>query len=279
MANVSWIKLNVNMFNDDKIRLIETMPEGDAILVVWIKLLTQAGKTNANGYIFLNENIPFNAEMLATLFNKPIATIRLALQTFQSFGMVEVDEREFISISNWEKHQNIDGMEKIKEQNRLRNIEYRQRKKQKLLTNDITRDVTVTQSDATDIDKELDKDKEKDIKKDISALENAFNEFWKAYPRKLDKKKAFEKFKSASKKHDPQIIIKGAADYAKECELKGTDKQFIKHATTFLNAESFLNDFDTTYSSGGQARTGGNKNSGANREDYEKWAQQHDIPF
>ncbi len=58
--------------------------------------------------------------MLATLFNRPIATVRLALQTFQQFGMIEITDDQYICISNWEKHQNVDGLEKIREQNRLR---------------------------------------------------------------------------------------------------------------------------------------------------------------
>jgi hypothetical protein len=80
--------------------------------------------------------------------------------------------------------------------------------------------------------------------KNENIILSAFDDFWSAYPRKLDKKKAFEKFKSAAKKHDPQIIVQGAINYARDCEIKRTEKQYIKHPTTFLNAESFLNDFD-----------------------------------
>jgi len=80
------------MFEDEKIRLIESLPEADTLLIIWIKLLSQAGRTNANGYIFLSENIPFTEEMLSTLFNRPIATVRLALQTFKQFGMIDVTD-------------------------------------------------------------------------------------------------------------------------------------------------------------------------------------------
>lgn len=100
---------------------------------------------------------------------------------------------------------------------------------------------------------------EKNEKEEI--LISAFDSFWEVYPRKLDKKKAFEKFKIAAKKHDPQIIIQGAENYVKECQVKGTEKSYIKHPTSFLNAESFLNDFDTSYSPPGQARTGQGKKS------------------
>ena len=66
-VKVKWIKLSTTMFEDEKIRLIESMPEADTLLIIWIKLLAQAGKTNASGYIFLNENIPYTEDMLATL--------------------------------------------------------------------------------------------------------------------------------------------------------------------------------------------------------------------
>ncbi|CAM4401826.1 Phage replisome organiser N-terminal domain-containing protein [Bacillus manliponensis] len=128
MVEVKWIKLTTNMFEDEKIRLIESMPEADTLLIIWIKLLAQAGKTNANGYIFLNENIPYTEEMLATLFNRPIAVVRLALQTFKQFGMIEVTDDQYICISNWEKHQNIEGLDKIREQNRLRKQKNEQKK-------------------------------------------------------------------------------------------------------------------------------------------------------
>ncbi|MEC1650128.1 phage replisome organizer N-terminal domain-containing protein [Bacillus vallismortis] len=165
MSEVKWIKLSTQMFEDEKIKLIEQMPESDTILIIWVKLLSQAGKTNASGYIYLSENIPYTEEMLAAIFGRPLGTVRLALQTFRQFGMIDITDDNYISISNWEKYQNLDRLEEIREQNRIR--KQRQRDKQKLLSIDksMSRDVTekVTPSHATDIDKELDKEKDKDI--------------------------------------------------------------------------------------------------------------------
>ena len=81
MSDIKWIKITTNMFEDEKIRLIDAMPERDTIHYVWIRLLVQAGKTNAGGFIFLNENIPYTDEMLATIFSRPLTSIRLALKT------------------------------------------------------------------------------------------------------------------------------------------------------------------------------------------------------
>ena len=125
MPEVKWIKLLTEMFDDEKIKLIEAVPEADMLLVIWIKLLTLAGKKNMNGYIFLTENIPYTDEMLATLFNRPLNTVRLALETFKKFGMIEFNGEGKIKITNWEKHQNIDGLERIRENARLRQEKHR----------------------------------------------------------------------------------------------------------------------------------------------------------
>lgn len=180
VTDVKWIKLSTQMFEDEKIRLIESMPGADSVLIIWIKLLAQAGKTNASGYIYLNEQIPYTEEMLATIFNRPLNTVRMALETFRNFGMIEITDGDFISISNWEKHQNIDGLEKIKEQNRIRKQRERARKKQLALGTGVSRDKnvtgheTITENHATELelDLELELEKEKDI---IVVVENPFN--------------------------------------------------------------------------------------------------------
>lgn len=161
MSEVKWIKLNTHMFEDEKIKLIEQMPDADTILVIWIKLLSQAGKTNASGYIFLSENIPYTDEMLATIFNRPLNTVRMALDVFKQFGMIEMDSNNFISVSNWEKHQNVAGLEKIREQTRQRVAKHREQKKLSQPKEECN--VTVTQGNATEeeLDKELEEEKEK----------------------------------------------------------------------------------------------------------------------
>src|SRR5690625_5466606 len=96
MSNIKWIKLSTSMFDDEKIKLIEQLPEADTILIIWIKLLSQAGKTNSNGYIYLNENVPYSEEMLSTIFGRSLNTVRLALNTLQDFGMIYIDDASFI---------------------------------------------------------------------------------------------------------------------------------------------------------------------------------------
>lgn len=136
MSDVTWIKVTTNMFEDEKIRLIFAMPEGDTIYYVWMRLLVQAGKTNSNGFIFLDDDIPYTDEMLSTLFYKPLPSIRLALKALNSLRMIEIDEDNFIKISNWEKHQNVEGMEKVRIKNRDRAKKFRDKQRAIKSSND-----------------------------------------------------------------------------------------------------------------------------------------------
>ncbi|WP_368872583.1 phage replisome organizer N-terminal domain-containing protein [Staphylococcus haemolyticus] len=149
MAEVSWIKLKVGMFDDSKIKYIEALPERDTIITVWVKLLTLAGKYNEHGYIMLSENLPYNDEMLANEFNRPINSIRLALQTFKTLGMID-DNQGVYKVTNWEKHQSLDSRSKHNEKNRLRQQRYRERQKQ----NQIESNVTVTLRNDTEEERE-----------------------------------------------------------------------------------------------------------------------------
>ena len=157
MADIKWIKVTTDIFDDEKIRLIEAMPEADSIIVIWFKLLTLAGRQNSDGILRMNKNMPYTDEMLSTLFRRPLNTVRLALATFEGFGMIEM-VNDTIIIPNWEKHQNIDGMEKVREQTRERTRRYRERQKAKLLTCDVTCDATVTVCDGTEQEQEQDKE-------------------------------------------------------------------------------------------------------------------------
>lgn len=163
MANISWIKLSVNLFDDEKIKIIRAMPEGDKILLIWIQLLCMAGKVNDKGSVYIGQNMYYTDEMLATICQQPLNIIRLAIQTFINFDMVVVDDEGLIQIENWEKHQNIEGMEKIRAQTRKRVAKHREKQKE------LTSNVTVTLRNETDIDKEL--EEELDIEEEEEGKE------------------------------------------------------------------------------------------------------------
>ena len=169
MAEVKWIKITTDMFDNRKIKHLRKLPDGNSIVLIWVMLLTMAGRCNAGGMIFLTERIPYTTKMLADELGFEETTVQLALQALEEFDMV-VKEQGHLMISGWEDHQNVDGLEKIREQNRLR--KQKQREKQKLLS-DVSRDShgTVTQCHATDKEKEKEEEKEDDRSINLSSKE------------------------------------------------------------------------------------------------------------
>lgn len=103
---IKWIKLSTNIFDDEKIQLIEQLPDADGVIVIWFKLLALAGKQNNNGMIMLNDKIPYTIEMLSTIFRRKTTLVQLALETFKQFGMVEITDNAY-HITNWGKHQSL----------------------------------------------------------------------------------------------------------------------------------------------------------------------------
>lgn len=177
MSDLKWIKITTDIFDDEKILLIENLPDGDSLIVIWFKLLCLAGKQNNDGIFIMNNRIPYTIEMLATIFRRNKNVVTLALGIFEEYGMIEVVDGT-ITIPNWEKHQNVTGMDKIREQNKERQARFKAKQKQNLLPapeektpsnviSNVTETLPVTLDNGTDIDKELDIDiKEKINKKE-----------------------------------------------------------------------------------------------------------------
>lgn len=163
MADIKWIKITTDIFDDEKILLIESMPSADSIITIWFKLLVLAGKQNNSGVFTMNDRIPYTDEMLATIFRRDINTVRLALSTFRKFEMIEIVDG-VITIPNWNKHQTLDSYEKKKERDRLyqqkrRDEQRRIAEKSSDTSADYSSDIAVSDKEE---DKEIEEDKERD---------------------------------------------------------------------------------------------------------------------
>lgn len=158
MAEIKWIKITTDMFDNRKIKHLRRLPDGNNIVLIWVMLLTMAGRCNSNGMIFLTENIPYTPKMLADELDFEENTVSLALNALEQLNMIVMDHG-FFSIAGWDEYQNIEGMEKIREQNRIRQKKWYDR--QKALPN-VRNSVSVTESNGTD--KDIEKEKEEDKK-------------------------------------------------------------------------------------------------------------------
>ena len=197
MAEVKWIKMSTGIFDNRKIRQIESLPDGDAIIVIWMKLLCLAGNINDSGMIYFTKEIPYTEQMMATQFNRPLATVQMAVRTFEQFGMVEIIN-DMLHISNWEKYQNVEGMDKIREQNRLRQKKWYEKHKA-LPEPNVRNNVTITQPNATDknrIDKDIEEDIDKEIDKEIIESKKPVRHKYGLYENVLLTDEDFQKLKA-----------------------------------------------------------------------------------
>lgn len=144
MAEISWIKLDVGLFGNRKVKEIRRQKGGDMTVLIWIMLLTMAGKCNAAGMIWITEGIPYSVASLADELRIKPAQIRAALDTLEEFRMIRVDE-DGICVLDWEAHQNVEGMDRVREKTNNRVKAYRDRKKAVMQCN-----ADVTQGNALD---------------------------------------------------------------------------------------------------------------------------------
>lgn len=229
MAEVKWIKITTDIFDDEKILLIESMPSADSVIVIWFKLLALAGKQNNDGVFLMSNRIAYTDEMLASIFRRDVNTVRLALNVFQQFGMVEIIDN-VITIPNWNKHQSLDAYEKKKERDRL--YQQERRAKQRLLvsgssdeSSDTSSYVAVSEEDKEE-EKDIDLDKEnKREKTDFQSVVDLFHKICVSYPRIRSlsdaRKKAIsarlknysmEEFKTVFENAEASSFLKGSND-------------------------------------------------------------------
>lgn len=175
MAEAKWIKIVTDIFDDEKMVLIDSLPDHDSIIVIWFKLLCLAGKQNNGGAFLLGEKTPYTEEMLAKIIRRSPKILKKSLEIFKKFGMIEVVENT-ISIPNWDRHQSLNSYEKKRENDRLRQA--KRREEQRTESEKKSRDSRVTGAtksrDVTLAEEEIDKDidiyKEKEIHKEKESV-------------------------------------------------------------------------------------------------------------
>ena len=252
MADVKWIKITTDIFDDEKILLIESLPDSYAIITVWFKLLCLAGKQNNSG-VFMMGKIAYTDKMLATIFRMKESTVTMALNTFEQFEMVEIIDG-VITIPNWGKHQNLEQLEERRKYQREYQKEYR--KKQKLLTAAESDDSKClhkhlhksnVNSLEEDIEEEKEIEKELDIRErentDYKSLVDLYHSICKSFPsvRSLSdaRKKAIkarlntyslDDFKTVFENAENSAFLKGSNDRNWQANFDWliADKNFVK---------------------------------------------------
>ena len=145
MVEVHWFKIQADIFDNEKIKKLLNSRDGDTYCRVWFQLLALAAKCNEHGAVLLGENIPITIDDLARIMNKTVNKLTTIMQQLANLHMIFVEDGT-IYIKNWDVYQNLDKLEKIKEDNRKRQQRFRDKQ--------MINNVTVTLDNAEDKNRE-----------------------------------------------------------------------------------------------------------------------------
>ena len=159
--SLSFIKLDINIMNDSKIKLIGKMPDGAKLFKLWIGILCLGMKSGRPGVLEIGDGLPFNDETLSIELDIELPVVRLGLDTFKKFKMIEIFDTGEIYLTNFEKHQQLGRIEHNNKMNRERVAKHRQKAKNVMITAPLPNG-NVTPADL-DSDSDLDLDSDKDI--------------------------------------------------------------------------------------------------------------------
>jgi predicted phage replisome organizer len=240
MAELKWIKLNLDMFDNRKIKQIRKLPGGNDMVLFWVMLLTLAGRSNSQGYILFTENIPYTSEMLATECDIELNTVKMALEIFSKFGMITMKE-EVITISGWSEHQNIEGMERAKMLTNERVKKHRAKKKELLMAaqeetcsencnGNVTLHETLSNTELTHLEVEGDIEVDNTTTATTDAINENFTEFFNSNMGHLITPFEFQTLQSYISDGLHPSVITLALQEAVEA-----DKRDMRYIKTILN--------------------------------------------
>ena len=256
MAEVKWIKITTDIFDDEKILLLESLPDAYAIITCWFKLLCLAGKQNNSG-VFLMGNIAYTDKMLATIFRMKESSVTMALQAFEQFGMIEIIDG-VITIPNWNKHQTLDSYEKKKQRDRL--YQQERRAMQRALVQKSSDTSSDTSSYVAISDKEIDKDKDINNMCKVNAL---FEHLWSLYPCKKGKGQVSDSKKKALFKIGKEEMERAIKRYKTELQ-KDASWRKAQNGSTFFNS-GYVDYLDSNFEADQPAKA--ENSSGMSEED------------
>ena len=85
-----YLRLKDNFFDSDELKILESMKDGYLYSNILLKLYLRSLKND--GKLVVNERIPYNSEMLASVTGHQVGTINQALSMFKELGLIEVLE-------------------------------------------------------------------------------------------------------------------------------------------------------------------------------------------
>ena len=241
-----WLKLKNNFFEQKDIKIIEAMDNGQDYIIFLLKLKLRS--LEDDGYLRMNNAIPYNNKMLSVLTNTDIDIVRSAMEIFKQFKLIEIMDNDTIYMKCIEKLVGSETdaagrMRKYRENMQITALNEGQR-------NNVT-PMLQNCSPEKELELELELDKELDIDNTIieynqkTSLKDInferFEQIWNKYPKKIGKKKSFRIFlKTVKTEQDFDNINKAIENYS---HSKNVKEGYIKNGQTWFNEWEDWTDF------------------------------------
>ena len=281
MDDIKWIKLSVRLPDNRQLKQIRHLPSGDTIALMWVYLLCLAGEINDSGMIYFTPEIPYTDEMLADQFGMDVNTVRLGLETFRRFGMVDVVDN-IMCLPTWEKWQAGDKLSEIREQTRKRVA--RHREKQRLLAGNVTCNVTVTDGNATEQEQEQEGDIEDSItvskdtvcSTDVERIVEKWNTLDVAHLKSINAgTKRYDMLKKRIKQYGVEAILEAIEQIQHSSFLMGQNKNgWMITFDWFIKPNNFPKVAEGNYSDGQTKREGVNTRQPDNGNNFNSFMAQ-----
>ena len=129
---LQWIKLDINISEDDKIMEILEHDDGYSFCWLWINMICLSMKSPIPGFLLKSIDRPYNAKALSHKLRIPVSTVERGCQIFLQLQMICINN-DVIEIINFEKWQNVESINRQREISRASSKRYRDRQRQRLL--------------------------------------------------------------------------------------------------------------------------------------------------
>lgn len=259
-----WLQLREDFFDEDAIDWLEEQPNGKEYSLFYLKLCLKSLRTN--GVLIRrvgNMLVPYDHVKLGELTKTPSDTVMVAMQLLLKIGLVRTLENGELYITQ------VENMIGSQSKSAFKKQQQRLHHKSKLLLeggqegDKCPPNIEQEQKQELEQDLELDLEQEKKKQRQAEAKplpakagergqvltyeEQAFNEFWAAYPKKVNKKGCFTSFKRIKHlKEEMPLIMAALQSFKASKQWQKDNGQYIPNPQTFINQERWKDQQDET---------------------------------
>ncbi len=209
-----YLKLKENFFDSDSMVLLESMQDGVLYSNILMKMYLKSLKNN--GKLLLNDTIPYNTQMIATITRHQVGTVEKAIEVFNQLGLIDILDGGMIYMSDIELfvgQSSTEGDRKRAERLRLKQSD-----------NLRIGQMSDIHPPEIEIEKEIELDKENRDRVNYQQIADMYNATCASFPRlTVLSEKRKKAIKARLRKHSVDDIQR-AFELAEESDfLKGTN--------------------------------------------------------